>query len=206
LPTATHLALGFLSLGRRSRGTATTIAENLNGGGLVRQAGVLRRVPAAWKTRVIDFGTGPVKAITIPWGDVATAFYSTGIPNIEVYMAAPLRLRLAARASRYLGWLLGSGFVQRYLKRRIQAGPPGPTEEERARGRSWLWGEVSDATGRRVVSRLRGPEGYTMTVRASLAIVERVLAGEAPAGFQTPARAYGPDFALGLEGAIREDE
>ena len=71
-----------------------TIAENMHRGGLIRQNGVLKRVPAAWKTRVIDFGAGPVKAITIPWGDVASAYYSTRIPNIEVYMAAPLALRV----------------------------------------------------------------------------------------------------------------
>ena len=206
LPSATHLALGFQSLGRMSRGTATTMAENIHRGGLVRQGGVLRRVPAAWKTQVIDFGTGPVKAITIPWGDVATAFHSTGIPNIEVYMAAPLGLRLAARASRSFGWLLGSRPVQRLLRRRIRAGPPGPTEEERAGGRSYLWGEAVDDTGQRVVSRLQGPEGYTMTVQAALGVVERVLAGDALPGFQTPSSVYGCDFVLGLEGMVRADE
>jgi short subunit dehydrogenase-like uncharacterized protein len=206
LPSATRLALGFLSSGRVSRGTAATMAENIHRGGLVRQDGVLRRVAAAWKTRVIDFGTGPVKAVTIPWGDVSTAYHSTGIPNVEVYMAAPLRLRLAARASRHLGWLLGSRPVQGLLRRRIRAGPRGPTEGERARGRSYLWGEAADGAGRRAVSRLQGPEGYTLTVRAALAAVERVLAGDAPPGFQTPSAAYGPDFVLGLEGVVRADE
>jgi hypothetical protein len=37
-----------------------------------------------------------VKAITTPWGDVSAAYHSTGYPNVWVYMAAPLRLRLAA--------------------------------------------------------------------------------------------------------------
>jgi short subunit dehydrogenase-like uncharacterized protein len=120
--SATHLALGFLSLGRVSGGTATTMAENIHRGGLVRQDGMLRRVPAAWKTRVIDFGTGPVKAITIPWGDVATAFHNTGIPNIEVYVAAPLGLRPAARASRPFVWLLGSRLAQQSA---IGVRPPG---------------------------------------------------------------------------------
>jgi short subunit dehydrogenase-like uncharacterized protein len=206
LPSATHLALGFLSLGRVSRGTATTMTENIHRGGLVRQGGVLRPVPAAWKTRVIDFGTGPVKAITIPWGDVSTAYHSTGIPNIEVYVAAPLRLRLAARASRHLGWLLGSRLVQELLQRRIRAGLPGPTVEERSRGRSYLWGEAVDNAGQRVVSRLQGPEGYTLTVRAALTVVGRVLAGDATPGFQTPSTAYGCDFVLDLEGMVRADE
>ena len=56
------------------------------------------------------------------------------------------------------------------------------------------------------MSRLRGPEGYTFTERATLAVVERVLAGEAPAGFQTPSTAYGADFVLALEGVARHDE
>jgi short subunit dehydrogenase-like uncharacterized protein len=205
LPTANRLCLGFLGLGRVSRGTATTMAENLHRGGLVRQDGALRKVPAAWKTRLIDFGTGPVKAMTIPWGDVATAYHSTGIPNVEVYLGAPWSMRMAARASRHLGWLLASSAVQKMLKRRIRAGPAGPTAEERVRGRSFLWGEATDPDGRRVVSRLRGPEGYTLTVRAALAVMERVLVGEAPPGFQTPSLAYGPDFVLGLDGTMRED-
>jgi short subunit dehydrogenase-like uncharacterized protein len=167
---------------------------------------VLRRVPAAWKTRRIDFGVGPVPAITIPWGDVATAFHSTGIPNIEVYLAAPWTMRLSARLSRYLGWLLGSAPIQRWLKRRIQAGPPGPTDAERQRGRMLLWGEVRDTAGRTAVARLTGPEGYSFTALAAVAVVERVLAGPVVPGFQTPARLFGPDFVLGLPGVRRIDE
>jgi short subunit dehydrogenase-like uncharacterized protein len=163
-------------------------------------------VPAAWRTRTIDFGRGPIKAMTIPWGDVATAYRSTGIPDIEVYVAAPPAQRFLAKAMRPFGWLLGSAPVQRYLKRRIQAGPPGPSDEERRHGWSLLWGEVADDAGRRVVSRLRGPEGYTLTVLTSLAVLGKVLGGQAPPGFQTPALAYGPDFVLEIPGVERTDE
>jgi short subunit dehydrogenase-like uncharacterized protein len=206
LPTASKLTLGFLSLSRISRGTALTMAENFHRGGLIRRGGVLTKVPNAWRTRLIDFGTGPVKAMTIPWGDVSTAYHSTGIPDIEVYMAAPFGRRFAARMSRYLGWWLGSNYMQRKLKQKIQARPPGPTDEQRARGKTYLWGEVCDPAGKKAVSRLRGPEGYTLTVDAALAIVERIVAGQAPPGFQTPSMAYGPDFVLQLKGIVREDE
>jgi short subunit dehydrogenase-like uncharacterized protein len=205
LPTACRLTLGFQARGRLSRGTATTMAENFHRGGLVRRGGALTPVPAAWKTRTIDFGRGPVTAMTIPWGDVATAFHSTGIPDIEVYTAVPTALRVAARLSRYVRPILASGPVQRALKARIRSGAPGPTDAERAGGRCFLWGEVEDDSGRRAVSRLQTPEGYTTTALASLAIVERVLAGEARPGFQTPSRACGPDFVLGLEGVNRTD-
>jgi short subunit dehydrogenase-like uncharacterized protein len=206
LPSATHLSLGFLGLGRISRGTATTMAENFHKGGMIRRNGILTRVPAAWKTRTIDFGTGPVGAFTIPWGDVSTAYYSTGIPNIEVYVAAPWQRRLAARLSRYFGWALGSAPVQAFLKKRIRSGRTGPSVEEREHGSSFLWGEASNEAGKRAASRLRGPEGYTFTVLTALAVVQRVLTGEAPPGFQTPAKVYGPDFVLGVAGVLRTDE
>jgi short subunit dehydrogenase-like uncharacterized protein len=204
LPSATHLALGLQSLTRVSRGTAATIAESLVTGGMVRQGGVLEPVPAAWKVRRIDFGAGPVKCITIPWGDVVTAFFSTGIPNIEVFMAAPLRRRVAARLTRKLGWLLSANWVQRYLRRKIRAGLPGPTAEERARGETIVWGEVTDEAGGKAECRLRGPDGYTYTVRTALAVIERVLAGDGRPGFQTPSKLFGPDFAL-LPGVTRTD-
>ena len=206
LPTATKLALGFQAVGRFSRGTATTMVENLPAGGMVRRGGVLTRVPTAWRTRVIDFGRGPTRAMTIPWGDVATAYRSTGIPDLEVYMAASCSQVIAGRVLGWFGWAGGSRAVQGFLKRRIQAGPAGPTDEERARGLSLLWGEATDDAGGRAVSRLRGPEGYTLTMLAALAVVGRVLNGEAPPGFQTPSLAYGPDFVLELPGVSRADE
>jgi short subunit dehydrogenase-like uncharacterized protein len=206
LPSASRLTLAFHLLSRPSRGTATTMVENFPNGGLVRKAGKIKPVPAAWKSRPIDFGSGPLPTITIPWGDVSTAYYSTAIPDIEVYMAAPAATRFAARLSRYTGWLLGMPSIQTFLKGRIQAGAPGPTAEERATGKSFLWGEVADADGRRAVSRLQGPEGYTLTVLTALAILERVVAGDASPGFKTPSLVYGPDFVLTIPGVIREDE
>jgi short subunit dehydrogenase-like uncharacterized protein len=206
LPSATALALGFFSRGGLSRGTATTMTENIHRGGAIRRNGVLTPVPAAWKTRTIDFGAGLMQAMTIPWGDVSTAYHSTRIPNIEVYIAASKKRHFLARMSRYLGWFLGSSLAQNYFKRKIQAGPPGPTDAQRARGQCYLWGEATDDANNKVVTRLRGPEGYTFTAWTALAVVDRVLAGQAPAGFQTPAMAYGPDFVLEVHGVVREDE
>lgn len=206
LPGAKHLALGFHGIGRYSRGTATTIVENLHRGGCMRREGVLTSVPAAWRTRDIDFGQGPTLAVTIPWGDVSTAYRSTGIGNIEVYTAVARRELRFMRLSRHLGWALRSSLVQNFLKRRIQAGPPGPSDEERAKGYTLLWGEVDDAQGRRMVSRLWGPEGYTFTMLTALAVLARVLAGDAPPGYQTPSLAYGADFVLDVPGVERTDD
>ncbi len=206
LPGAVRLALAFHPEGGVSRGTATTIVENLHRGGVVRRGGVLTPVPTAWRTRTIDFGVGPSTAVTIPWGDVSTAFHSTHIPEIEVYAGVSRFERSMMIATRGLAGLLRSGPVQSFLKWRIRSGPPGPTEAQRARGCIRLWGEVEDASGARAVSRMRTPEGYAFTAVSAVAIAQRVLAGEAPPGFQTPSRAYGADFALAIPGVTRHDD
>jgi short subunit dehydrogenase-like uncharacterized protein len=206
LPSATHLVLAFHSVGGLSRGTATTMVENIHRGGLIRRSGALTPVPAAWRTRRVDFGRGPRTVVSIPWGDVSTAYHSTGIPNVEVYTTATGPLLLAMKASRLLRPLLASSLVQSFLKKRVRSGAAGPNAEQRARGRTIVWGEVTDPAGRRASARLHGPEGYTFTMRTALAAIENVLAGSAPPGFQTPSRAYGPDFVLGVEGVTREDQ
>ena len=204
LPTATHLTLAFYGAGRISHGTQATMMMNVGRGGAVRRDGKIYPVPAAWRTRQIDFGEGVVKTgVTIPWGDVSTAYHSTGIPNIEVYTVAPKRALKAMKLSRYLGWLMATGPVQKYLKSKIP--PGGPSDEERAKGKTLLWGEASDDAGNRVESRLRCPEAYTTTALTALAITEKILAGQFTAGFQTPARAYGPDLILEIESTTRED-
>lgn len=206
LPTADRLALGIRILGGGvSRGTATTAVESIGRASSVRRDGRLVEVSPGSLTRAINYGRGLETSIAIGWGDVSTAFYSTGIANIEIYFAYPRGVRWGVRSTRFLGPLLASGPMQRILKATVQRQPPGPNEEQRARGRALLWGEALDPTGQRRVSRMITPEGYTLTVLATLAIVKKVLAGELKPGFQTPSLAYGPDLVLELPGVKRED-
>jgi short subunit dehydrogenase-like uncharacterized protein len=195
LPTAIHLTLAFMGGGGFSRGTRRTMLEGLGAGGSVRRDGHLISVPAAWKTRQVDFGAGGRRrVVTIPWGDVATAFYSTGIPNIETYAALPRAQIRFLRWSRYLGWLLQSTPVQARLRRRMDRERPGPDDATRARTQSYVWGEASDAMGRRVESRLSCANGYSFTAQATVAAVQRVLAGGIAPGFHTPSSAFGIGF------------
>jgi short subunit dehydrogenase-like uncharacterized protein len=203
LPTATRLALAFRGLGIMSRGTMLTGLEGMSASGMVRRNGVLTPVPTAWKTRRIDFGNGrgPIATITIPWGDVSTAYYTTGIPNIEVYMA--FKHRRVLQLSRYFSWLLGSAPVQSYFKFQVKRMPRGATAEQRARSTSYVWGEVCDESGHTVTRRITTPDGYTLTVLTALAIVEQTLSGHHPIGFQTPARACGADFIFTIPGVAQ---
>lgn len=206
LPTATHLALGIRGVGGGvSRGTAITAVESLDAATTVRRNGQLVTVPAGSLRRTIDFGRGPRECVAIGWGDVSTAYHSTGIPNVEVYFYFPPNAVRAMTASRHLAPFLQSRPMQSLLKVAIRLRPAGPDAEQREKGSSLLWGEVVDAAGRRCVSRLRTPEGYALTAQTAIAAVEKVLAGQARPGFQTPSRAFGPDFILEFSGVQRED-
>jgi short subunit dehydrogenase-like uncharacterized protein len=107
------------------------------------------------------------------------------------------------KLSRYLGRLLATGPFQKYLQGKIPRG--GPSDEERAKSKMLLWGEARDADGNSVESRMQVPEGYTLTALTALNIAEKILAGNVTPGFQTPAKAYGADLILEIEGVTRQD-
>lgn len=201
LPGATHLALGFDNASPVSRGTARTMIEGLGQGGTVRRDGVLVRVPLGYKARRIDFGSGEKLAMTIPWGDVSTAFRTTGIRNIEVYIPISPRRLASLKRLNYLRWALKLKPVQRFLKRRVDAGVPGPDESLRERTPTWVWGEARAADGRTVTARVKTANGYTVTVHASLGLVRHLLAGSHAAGAATPARLVGARFVETLPGS-----
>jgi len=203
LPSATNLTLAFYGLGRISHGTQATMTMNIGKGGAIRQNGEITSVPAAYKTREIDFGEVKKVGVTIPWGDVSTAFYSTGVPNIEVFAVVPAAQIKLLKLSRYLGWVLATKPLQNYLQSKIP--PGGPTEEERKKGKTLLWGQASDNDGNRVEARQEGVEGYTLTALAALKIAENILNENFCTGFQTPAKCYGADLILEIEGSSRQD-
>lgn len=203
LPTATDLTLAFYGIGKISHGTQATMTMNIGKGGAIRKNGKIESVPAAYKTREIDFGEVRKTGVTIPWGDVSTAFYTTGIPNIEVFTVVPNAQLKLLKLSRYLGWLLAAKPLQKFLQKQIPEG--GPNEEERAKGKTYLWGKAADKEGNSVESRQTCPEGYTTTYLTALKIAKKILDGNFIAGFQTPAKAYGADLILEIEGTVRSD-
>ena len=205
LPSATRLTLAFQIEGPAGLppGTQRTGIELIRYGDRVRRNGRLEIPEQTAKTRLIDFGKGPLLATRLTWVDVFTAYFSTGIPNIEDYTVLSEAARKQLAAIGQLRPLFKLAIIRNLVKRRVK---PGPTADECARTAIHVWGEVEDNQGRRAVSRLHGPEATVIfTTRAALAAVKKVLAGNAPPGFQTPAMAYGADFVLECEGVTRED-
>jgi short subunit dehydrogenase-like uncharacterized protein len=199
LPTATELALGFDMTGRNmSKGTAKTFIEGLGKSGKVRHDGRLVYYPVGRGLRRIDFGLGERLAMPIPWGDVSTAYYTTGIPNIMVYAPVSPASAAIARLAAGAAPLLRLDAVQNRLKSWAGKNVKGPDAKTREANKSWVWGEAAAANGERKTIRIVSLEGYTLTVFAALAIADHVLTHTCPAGFSTPAALMGADFILTL--------
>lgn len=201
LPDATQLALGFDSRSGFSPGTAKTSVEGLAQGGRVRRNGKIVQVPLAFKTRKIDFGDGEKLAMSIPWGDVSTAFYTTGIPNIEVYIPGSPGLVANARRANYIRWLLGLKPVQNLLKKRIGSSVKGPDAGTRERMPTYVWGEAINAKGVTRTARIKTANGYSLTVTGSLAVVDHLLKHDPKGGSYTPAKLVGADLVTRLPGS-----
>ena len=205
LPDATRLRLSVGGLTRASRGTAKTMVESVAQGTRVRLNGRIM-LARGTPTGTADFGAGPRRTVGVSWGDVSTAWHSTGIKDIEVFFEADRNMRMVAAMPVFVKTALGTGMVQRFLKSQIDSRlPPGPTAEQRARGRAIVVAEARDATGRIVASRLATPEPYALTVLTAVEIVRRVASEGAPAGFRTPSAVYGADFIMSFGGVDRTD-
>jgi short subunit dehydrogenase-like uncharacterized protein len=202
LASATHLKLAFTSrYARLSPGTAKTMLEGLPEGGRIRENGKIVKVSTAYKVENIPFTESlSTTAVTIPWGDVATAYYSTGIPNIEVFVGMPEKQIRRMKIPGFIRWLLGLAPVQSFMKAQIASRVKGPTDEQRARDEVYVYGEAWDEAGHRVAMRLRTREGYTLTAESGVKTTLNVMKGHLAPGAYTPSMAFGADYVLELEG------
>lgn len=204
LPDATHLQLAFASLkGGVSHGTALTMLEGLGEGGAARERGRIVKKPLGHKGMWIDFGLKRLFVMAIPWGDIATAYHTTGIPNIETFTGIQPKVYKALKFQSIFNWALRTPFIRKRLKKGIEKRAPGPDAAQRESDKSLVWGQVANNSGKKIEARLTGPNGYTLTAHSSLLIVQKVLAGDFTTGYQTPASAYGADLVLEIPGVER---
>lgn len=205
LPGASRLALALTGLVAATPGSARTLIEHVGYGVKVRRGGAIVAIAPGLVTRWFDFGAGPQASMNISWGDVASAYYTTGIPNVDVFYESTPALQAMLLASRYAGWALGSDAGQAWLKAFAELLPEGPTDAQRAASRMVIVAEAHDERGDCARARLSTPEAYTFTATTAAAVAGNVLRGDLEIGFQTPGRVYGPDFVLSFDGVIREE-
>ena len=212
VPGATDLEIAIAGLGRLSAGTAKSMFDGMLVGGQARRGGELVPSPTGRDVRRVRFADRERSVMAIPWGDIVTAYKTTGIPNITTYMAFPRNLTAAAHDTWRLQEaiapltraILGEAPVKRAIVRLIEARIAGPDEKAREKGGSQVWAKVSDASGRSAEAWLETVDGYSFTALAGVRSVEKIFA-LTPAGALTPAVAFGADFALEIEGTRRYD-
>lgn len=201
LPDATHLELAFTSVGGSiSHGTMTTMLENLGNAGAVRENGKIVPKPNGHKGKMIDFGRKKQFAMTIPWGDVSTAFHTTNIPNIETYVGVSKLIFSAMKLQSLTNPILRLGFVKKIAQNYVDKNITGPSESQSQTGKSLIWGKVTNALNKSVEARLETPEGYKLTAEAALLICPKILDLKNISGYQTPAGMFGHGLILEIEG------
>jgi short subunit dehydrogenase-like uncharacterized protein len=209
LPDAISLKLAFATLGGGlSHGTATTMVSKLGEGGAVRKNGKIIYDPLGKKGMWVDFSTnGEIKKIfvmTIPWGDVATAYYTTGIPDIESYTGISPKIYRLLKLQSLFNWLLRTNFIRKLIKKKIDKRAAGPTDEQRSKAMSLIWGQVTNSKREIATVRMSTPDGYTLSMYATLLITQKVLQGNFKTGYHTPASAYGEDLIMEVPDVKRE--
>ncbi|MCB8985205.1 MAG: saccharopine dehydrogenase NADP-binding domain-containing protein [Ardenticatenaceae bacterium] len=207
LPQAASLEIAFLALSRASAGTAKSMLEMLGGlskGSLVRRNGRLVSIPLGQEHKEVTFSNGRTYQVTsIPWGDVATAPFSSGVQNVTAYMSIPLPPGTAA-VSPLLTRLMKIAPLRRASSKLIDWVVRGPDEHLQQTARSYIWACARDAAGNRREAWLETVETYRFTAVAGIRAVEKTLEQQ-PSGALTPSLAFGADFVLDIEGTRRFD-
>ncbi|WP_445785390.1 saccharopine dehydrogenase family protein [Sphingorhabdus sp.] len=201
LSDASSLCLGFESHSLKSPGTAKTTIEGIGTGTKIRRGGKLRSEPIGLRARTIDFGKGSRLAAAFPWGDVSTAFKTTGIPSITVYVAVTRGFRLAMLASNLLAPLLRLPAIRNRMLANAGAAI-GPDAAARQNAPTYLWGEVRNPSGQIRTARIRTANGYEVTVHGALAVLRHIMGRpNCEPGFVTPALLCGATLIEQLPGS-----
>jgi short subunit dehydrogenase-like uncharacterized protein len=202
LPDANSLEIGFyMHGGGISHGTMSTMAINLGNGSFERMNHELVAVPLAHKGKTIDFGITQKFCISIPWGDLFSAYLSTGIENITTYTAASKFTYFTLKIQKLLNPLFQSKVFKYLFQIYIDRFITGPSEVQNRQGRSYVWGKVKNASGETKEVILECAESYLLTALASVHIAKKILDGKYLAGYQTPSIPYGAELILEIEGS-----
>jgi short subunit dehydrogenase-like uncharacterized protein len=198
------LVIALRGLESASQGTLRTAIRQVSKPVLCRRAGAIVALDDR-STRWIDFGSGDEPCVPISWGDVATAFHSTGVGNITVYFRRTKLFRSADILGKLFGPLLRSRVGQRGLGAIVRSLPEGPSQAERVGHRGTIWAEAIDSSGRTSKASLSTPDAYDFAANSALEISSRISSLPVALGLVTPFQAFGADFVLSLPGCSRMD-
>ena len=203
-PDTDRLCLGISRAQVISRGSVSTAARLLDADAMICRDKKLERVPAGSLKRPFDFGSGLSDCVAMSWADVVTGPVSTGVANIEVYTEMKWHERAAYRMSGIGMRVTGERQAREFADQLSMAWPRSPSPEARERARFAMVVEALDKWRRVRRLKLHTLDGYTSSVLCAGEVVRRVLGGEAPAGFQTPASAFGAQLVVDAGAGVFE--
>ena len=198
------LIIALRGLESASQGTLRTAIRQVSKPVLCRRAGAIVALDDR-SPRWIDFGSGDEPCVPVSWGDVATAFHSTGVGNITVYFRRTKLLRSVDILGKLFGPLVRSRIGQRGLAAIVRSLPEGPSQSERNGHRGTIWAVAIDCSGRSFKASLSTPDAYDFTANSALEISSRISSLPTAVGLVTPSQAFGADFVLSLPGCSRMD-
>lgn len=209
LPDATHLEVGLHAGGgemNASAGTLKSMLEIIKDGNMVRRNGVLTEIPLGGLSKQIPFRSKSYLATSFPWGDLSTAYRSTGIPNITAYIVLPRYLIRLVSLLGPVGPVLSTVKpIRRAAQWVIDRWRKGRTATLASQGQTQIYMKATNANDESVEAWLTTPEAYVFTAKSCVRYIEKVLA-EKPVGALAPAELAGADFILTIEGCQRYDE
>jgi short subunit dehydrogenase-like uncharacterized protein len=188
------LELAFQGNSGVSRGTALSMARRYHEGGTIRENGKLLSVPIAHEVRDIEFGGKTRLCMTIPWGDVYTAYFTTDIPNIKVYTGITKKTLNTLLSFKKFKWAARTAIIQWIMRSIIKKKVVGPSLEKRSTYITYLWGKISNSKGNSVTLEMETMESYQLTALTAIKATKKVLEGGIEPGYWTPAGAFGSDF------------
>lgn len=203
LPSANELKLAIKHSGGVSRGTAMSIVEYVHKGGCVREEGKIKDVRPASKTIEFSIKGKEYMAHLMRWGDISTAFFSTGIPNIEVYFTGSKSRKRLLRFVGSISGILKLRMIKSLLRVLVNLFVKGPRESDESSSGRFIWGKVTSPDESTREGYIDVIPSYRLTVITAVYIGSRVLKGDFKPGFQTPSTAYGHHMVIDSGAAER---
>jgi len=198
------LDLGITAMSNPSPGTLKTMLEYFHTGQLVRRNGELIRLKND-DIRKIRFSDKERVVRPVTWGDLATAYRTTHIPNITTFMPLPKKFPSLLQS---LGVSVKNFNENEESKKKvtdwIEKNIHGPDQVKRETYRCYLWAQVINDKGESAQAWVETMESYKFTAVAGVRCVEKLLELNL-VGALTPALAFGADFILEIPGTVRID-
>lgn len=205
LPDANKLTLAFNTKGRISAGTAKTGVEIFRKGGKIRSMSNLVDVPLGKLTRKIAFHGKELDTSCFPLADLATAYRTTNIPNVETFIPLPEDINKKLRYLQYARYLLAFPPLENLVKNKV-GNRQGPSATERSQSKAEIWGEAENQQGKKVIVEMTTADPYDVTVESALGMMEYLTEfAVTQGGYYTPAKLMGANYICALPGSSEMD-